>query len=305
MTSESWQVIGNLASTAGVTTCAIGGANVILASYRTYASPYTSLTVAERKLEKVRSRLQVLSPKQREEIEIATRDGSSNQSSLEALEKGLEECVFWLTPSLFRIQVHTGVSSLTNMHCRLSKRIEETTFRERHFPYSQFRTKLSRFEEHAKALLNDTLVNSLILLRVVLRSMSHYTCCVSENNSAIRRWHRVWTRNFEAVYGKAIQFQANVLSRKFRTVYRKAIQCRVHVLSRKFEVGYERAIQFRVIRWLWNRPWIILWLRCRWYVSIFAYRSCLTDDLIRYPVSPYSMNMNMDCTYWNPESLLT
>ncbi len=54
------------------------------------------------------------------------------------------------------------------MHCRLSKRIEESTFTERHFPYSEFRLHLSRFEEHARALLNDTLVNSAI--RLVLRS---------------------------------------------------------------------------------------------------------------------------------------
>lgn len=51
-----------------------------------------------------------------------------------------------------------------DMHCRLSKRIEETTFTERHFPYSEFRFKLSIFEAHAKALLNDTLVNPLRLV---------------------------------------------------------------------------------------------------------------------------------------------
>ena len=51
-----------------------------------------------------------------------------------------------------------------DMHCRLSMRIEEASFTERHFPYSEFRTSLSRFEDHAKILLNDTLVNSLWLV---------------------------------------------------------------------------------------------------------------------------------------------
>jgi hypothetical protein len=86
-------MVGTIASTAGVTTFAIGGAKGILAGYQTYASPYTFLTGAERKLERVRSRLQGLSPKRREEIEIATRSESFNDSSLEALEGKLEECV--------------------------------------------------------------------------------------------------------------------------------------------------------------------------------------------------------------------
>ena len=64
----------------------------------------------------------------------------------------------------FEFKFTPGVSSLMDMHCRLSKRIEETTFTERHFPYSEFRFKLSIFEAHAKALLNDTLVNPLRLV---------------------------------------------------------------------------------------------------------------------------------------------
>lgn len=63
--------------------------------------------------------------------------------------------------------------------------IEDTTFTERHFPYSEFRVQLSSFERRAKALLNDTLVNSLVWL--VLRSKSHYMHCTSENHSDIRR----------------------------------------------------------------------------------------------------------------------
>ena len=78
-----------------------------------------------------------------------------------------------------------GVSSLTDMHCRMTKRMEGTTFTNRHFPYSDFRVKLSRFDDLVQELLDDTMVNSLI--RIVLRSRSHYIRCASENNSAIRR----------------------------------------------------------------------------------------------------------------------
>lgn len=91
--SGAWETVGTVASTAGVTTFAIGGVKGIIAGYQTYASPYTSLTGAERRLKRVKSRLQGLSPKRREEIEIATRNGSFNGSSLETLEERLEEYV--------------------------------------------------------------------------------------------------------------------------------------------------------------------------------------------------------------------
>lgn len=93
MTSEPWNTVGTIASTAGVTTFAISGAKGILATYQTYYSPYTSLTAAERKLKRIRSRLQGLSPKRREEIEIATRSESFDGLSLVALEGKLEKCV--------------------------------------------------------------------------------------------------------------------------------------------------------------------------------------------------------------------
>ena len=59
--------------------------------------------------------------------------------------------------------------------------IAKTTFTERHFPYSDFRTKLSRFEDLAAELLNDTLVNSLIL--IILRSMSHHIRCALQKTT--------------------------------------------------------------------------------------------------------------------------
>jgi len=136
MTSEPWKTVGTIASTAGVTTFAIGGAKSIAAVYRNFASPYTTLTESGRKLKRVRSRLQGLSPKRREEIDIAARSDSFNDSSLEILEGKLE--------------------ILMDMHCRLSKRIEETTFTELRFPYSEFRDNLSTFENLARDLLNDT-----------------------------------------------------------------------------------------------------------------------------------------------------
>ena len=111
MSGGAWQTVGNIASTASVTTIAIGGAKGILAGYHTYASPHTCLTETEKVLKRVKSRLQGLSPKRRKEIEIATRSESSNCSSLKILEDELEECVYWLIPSLFRIEVHESLVS--------------------------------------------------------------------------------------------------------------------------------------------------------------------------------------------------
>ena len=56
---------------------------------------------------------------------------------------------------------------------------------ERHSPYSEFRVNLSRFEDFAKELLNDTLMSTRI--RLVLRSKSPYIRCALENHSAIHR----------------------------------------------------------------------------------------------------------------------
>jgi hypothetical protein len=88
--AQAFKAIGTIASTAGLTTFAMGTAKGIIAGYQTYASPYTSLAGSEEKLERVRSRLQGLSPKRREEIEIATRTESSNHTSLKYLEDELE-----------------------------------------------------------------------------------------------------------------------------------------------------------------------------------------------------------------------
>lgn len=67
------------------------------------------------------------------------------------------------------------------MLCRLCKGYEEVSFPERHLPYTLFRKQVTALEQHAKALLNDTLVR--ILIQLALPSNTH---CTSENNSAMR-----------------------------------------------------------------------------------------------------------------------
>ncbi len=111
MTGEAqvWDMIGTIANTAGVTTLAIGGAQGVAALYRTYGSPYTSLTESERKLKRVRSRLQGLSPQRREQINIAIQSKSSDCVSLEDLEDQLETYVLPTdTLFFFRIHIHGG-----------------------------------------------------------------------------------------------------------------------------------------------------------------------------------------------------
>lgn len=136
--TDGWQVINNLASMAGLTSFAISGAK---AGYQTYASPYTSLVESERKLERVRSRLQGLSPQRREEIEIATRSRASNCKGLKDLEDQLQELMY--------------------MYDVLSKGYGEVTFAERHLPYSKFRKDVSALQDEASELLNDTLTTTV------------------------------------------------------------------------------------------------------------------------------------------------
>ena len=106
---QVWGTIGNVANTAGVTTVAIGTAQGVAAIYRTYGSPYTSLTESERKLKRVRSRLQGLSPQRREQINIAIQSNPSDCMSLEDLEDQLETYVLPTdTLFFFRIHIHGG-----------------------------------------------------------------------------------------------------------------------------------------------------------------------------------------------------
>jgi len=93
-TDGVWQAtVGTIASTAGLTGFAFTGVQCAVAGYQTFVSPNASLTKSERKLKMVRSRLDELSPQRRDEIEIAARSGSTEFTSLEHLEKQLNECV--------------------------------------------------------------------------------------------------------------------------------------------------------------------------------------------------------------------
>jgi len=136
MTNDGWQVFTNFATTAGFTTAAVSGVTGVVASYQTYASPNSSIMESERKLKRVESRLQGLSPQRREEIENSIRSGAFACKSLKDLQDQLDQ--------------------LLDSHCRLLKRYDEATFAQRHFPYSDFRNRVSRLEDLAKELLHDT-----------------------------------------------------------------------------------------------------------------------------------------------------
>jgi hypothetical protein len=91
MSSGSWQTLGNFVNTAGVAGLAVTGAKTAMTGYQVYVSPSGSLAESERRLERVRSRLQELSPKQREEIDVYCR--ASNCKSLQDLEDDYGLCV--------------------------------------------------------------------------------------------------------------------------------------------------------------------------------------------------------------------
>ena len=181
--TDGWQAINNLANMAGLAGFAISGAKSAVAGYQAYASPYTSLTESERKLERVKSRLQGLSPQRREEIEIATRSRASNCKGLKDLEKQLQECVSLIYTVSFEFTFMVEFIRLMDMYDVLSKGYGEVTFAERHLPYSEFRKDVWILQSDAMILLNDTLVN--FLMHFFLLSKSHYAHRASDNNSAI------------------------------------------------------------------------------------------------------------------------
>ena len=102
MTEDAWQTVGRIASTAGVTATAYSGVQAVVKGYQAYISPDTNLMESERRLKRVRSRLNGLSKRRRDEIEAATQSYDSGCKSLENLEEQLDECVL-LILSLFRI----------------------------------------------------------------------------------------------------------------------------------------------------------------------------------------------------------
>lgn len=92
-TDVTWKTVASIANTAGITGFALTGVQGAIAYYRASISPNASLAKSERILIRVRSRLQGLTPQQREEIEIAARSVSSEFTSMEQLEKQLAGCV--------------------------------------------------------------------------------------------------------------------------------------------------------------------------------------------------------------------
>ena len=100
MTNDAWTAFGNIATTTGITAFAYTGVKGAVAGYQAYNSASNSLTESEKKLKRVRLRLNELSPQRREEIEKATQSNSSTCTSLAGLEAQLETCVL-LISSLF------------------------------------------------------------------------------------------------------------------------------------------------------------------------------------------------------------
>lgn len=93
MTNNVWEVLGNIATTTGITAVAYTSINGAVAGYQACNSASNSLTESERKLERVRSRLKGLSPQRRDEIEATQGNASAGCKSLKDLEEQLEECV--------------------------------------------------------------------------------------------------------------------------------------------------------------------------------------------------------------------
>jgi len=138
-TAAALQIVGNVATVAGLYLFTATGAKAINNTYQATASPYTSLTESEKKLKRVESRLQGLSVKQREEIE-ATQHTTSNDESFKSIE-----------------DLEQALEGLFNVHCRLSNWYEDANVWDRHRPFTQFRRRVAEFERNAKGLLHDTL----------------------------------------------------------------------------------------------------------------------------------------------------
>jgi len=116
-----------------------GTAKAVYDTYQAHGSPQASLENSGRKLEKIRLRLQGLSPQRREEIEVATQlgtFGNENSRTLADIEKELQD--------------------LSDTLCRLNKRYERASWRERYLPFTQFRSLVATLEVKVKTLLNDT-----------------------------------------------------------------------------------------------------------------------------------------------------
>ena len=170
--ADGWQAINNFANMAALTSTAISGVKVVVAGYQTYASPYTFLMQSGRKLKRVKSRLNGLSPERREEVEIATRTRATHCKSLKDLEGQLQGCVLLIYAHSFEFIFMAGFIRLEDTYDILTQGYGDMTYAERHLPYTEFRKSVSLLLTDACGLLNDTLVKFFI--RLFLRSESHY-----------------------------------------------------------------------------------------------------------------------------------
>jgi len=137
MADLAWQVVGNISNLSGVTGVFVGGG--IASIYQSYCSPSASLKQSEIILNDIKSRLESLSPRRREQIQAALQSETSLQEgpkSLEDLEKLLED--------------------LFDLHTRLTKRYDEVPFIESHRPFTTFRRRLEVLKVRATVLRNDT-----------------------------------------------------------------------------------------------------------------------------------------------------
>jgi len=124
---------------AGITTFALTGGKSIASIYQTYCSPSTSLEDSRKELEKVRSRLQALSPQRREQIEAACQRKPTSGVTVKSLE-----------------DLEAQLQDLFDQHCTLENQYEEIPLTESHRPFTTFRKCVSALRNDAKALLKDT-----------------------------------------------------------------------------------------------------------------------------------------------------
>jgi len=144
--SQILHVIGNVSDIAGVATVVYGGAQSVAAGYKAFYSPYTSLQESEKKLDKIRRRLEGLSEARRNEIEIeiAARSQSLNGEA----PKGIDT-------------LELDLEILSDALCRLTKHYQEAGYMERHLPHSMLRAHVGRLNTKVKTLLDDTMTTTV------------------------------------------------------------------------------------------------------------------------------------------------
>ena len=184
--TDGWTTFGNLANTAGVAGAILTGGSSIVAGYQAYASPYATLTECMEKLEQVRKQIDGISEQRRLKIESAANQPGATCKRLEDLEEQLQEYVLLNITCSLSYSYPLGVSSLSDVQCRLSKRYEETGLIMRHIPKTQLREKITGLENEVKMLQQDTWVIVIPFLNLNLP-----TYFVVGDNCTLHRRHRL------------------------------------------------------------------------------------------------------------------